>query len=322
MPKVSVIVPVYNTEKYLEKCLNSLVNQTLKDIEIIIINDGSTDNSVKIINEYKEEYPQIIQVISKKNEGQAIARNIGIEKATGEYVGFLDSDDYAEISMYETLYESAVSQNVDMVLCAYYLVSEEKSKVISFAEKRKEELLIDPKAAPWNKLYKTELVKESGVRFHPGLIYEDTAFYANMIPHLKNYRVVNTPLLYHLDFRNGATTCVASLERFTQMFPIMDGILDYYKTNNFFELYKDELEYFYSKMLLGSSFKRMASISDRGSRSKFLRLSYKKVVEKFPQFACNPYYKNKVIGIYMRCMNNVTAPFFGDLYYIIKKINR
>ena len=92
MPKVSVIIPVYNVEKYLKQCLDSVVNQTLKDIEIICVNDGSTDNSLEILEEYAQKDNRII-IISQENQGQSVARNIALEKATGEYVGFVDSDD-------------------------------------------------------------------------------------------------------------------------------------------------------------------------------------------------------------------------------------
>ena len=109
MYKVSVIIPVYNTEQYLNKCLDSLVNQTLKDIEIILINDGSTDNSQNIIDEYSAKYPDKIKSFIKENGGQATARNLGITKATGEYIGFVDSDDWIELNMYEELYNKALS---------------------------------------------------------------------------------------------------------------------------------------------------------------------------------------------------------------------
>ena len=114
--KVSIIVPVYNVESYLDKCLNSLVNQTLKDIEIIVINDGSTDNSQKIIDKYSKKYKNIIN-ITKENGGVSEARNLGLEKASGEYIGFLDSDDWIEPDMYELMYQKAKTENFDIVAC-------------------------------------------------------------------------------------------------------------------------------------------------------------------------------------------------------------
>ena len=110
MYKVSVIVPVFNSENYLEKCLDSILSQTLNDIELILINDGSTDNSLSIIKNYSRKYSNIIYK-SKKNEGQAIARNIGIEMATGEFICFVDSDDYIENTMLEKLYKIAKRDN-------------------------------------------------------------------------------------------------------------------------------------------------------------------------------------------------------------------
>lgn len=112
MPKVSIIIPVYNTEKHLRECLNSVVNQTLKDIEIIIINDCSTDNSKSIINEYLNNYFSMIKYIeSGVHIGQGNARNIGISKATGDYIGFVDSDDFVDLNMYSDLYNAALNSN-------------------------------------------------------------------------------------------------------------------------------------------------------------------------------------------------------------------
>ena len=116
-PKVSVIVPVYNVEKYLAKCLDSLVIQTLEDIEIIVVNDGTKDNSQLIINQYVKNYPDKVFSYIKKNGGLGDARNYGLQYANAEYIGFVDSDDYVSPHMYEKLYKKAISDNSDLVLC-------------------------------------------------------------------------------------------------------------------------------------------------------------------------------------------------------------
>ena len=103
--KISIIIPVYNVEKYLRRCLNSIINQTYKDIEIILVDDGSTDNSGKICDEYKEKDNRIV-VIHKENGGLSDARNAGIDIAKGKYIGFIDSDDFADIRMYEIIYNN------------------------------------------------------------------------------------------------------------------------------------------------------------------------------------------------------------------------
>ena len=116
-PKVSIIVPVYNVEKYLEKCLDSLVNQTLDSYEIIVVNDGSPDNSQEIIDKYAAKYPDIVFAYKKKNGGLGDARNYGIDKARGEYIGFVDSDDWVDKKMFEAMYNMAKQENDDIVIC-------------------------------------------------------------------------------------------------------------------------------------------------------------------------------------------------------------
>lgn len=115
MPKVSVIIPVYNTEKYLEKCLDSVCNQTLSDIEIICIDDCSTDNSLNILKEYASKDNRIKLIEFKENKGAAVARNTGIIEAKGEYLGFVDSDDYVDLNFYELLYYSIIKNDADAV---------------------------------------------------------------------------------------------------------------------------------------------------------------------------------------------------------------
>ncbi len=119
MPKVSVIIPVYNTEKYLRKCLDSVCNQTLSDIEIICVNDCSTDNSFEILKEYASKDDRIKLIDFKENKGAAVARNTGIDEAKGEYIGFVDSDDFIDLDFYEKLYKEAINKNADIVKGAY-----------------------------------------------------------------------------------------------------------------------------------------------------------------------------------------------------------
>ena len=125
MIKISVIIPVYNVEQYLRECLESVINQTLSELEIICINDGSTDSSLDILREYEQKDNRII-VINKDNEGQAAARNIGISMAKGEYIGFLDSDDYIDSNFYEKLYNAAKKYKADIACTNLYRFSDSK----------------------------------------------------------------------------------------------------------------------------------------------------------------------------------------------------
>ena len=131
MPKVSVIVPVYNVENYIEKCIDSLLGQTLEDIEIIIVNDGSTDNSKDKIMPYIENFPNKIKYLEKQNGGLSSARNYGMPSATGEYIAFLDSDDYVEYDMYEKLYNKAKSEDFDVTVCNVNYIYDNYTKEVT-----------------------------------------------------------------------------------------------------------------------------------------------------------------------------------------------
>ena len=120
MNKISIIIPIYNVEQYLPQCLDSIINQTYKNLEIILINDGSTDNSGKICDNYAK-VDNRIHVFHKKNEGVTSARNLGLDKCTGDFIGFVDPDDFIELNMYEILYNEQQRTNADIVWCNYLL---------------------------------------------------------------------------------------------------------------------------------------------------------------------------------------------------------
>ena len=156
--KISVIVPIYNTEKYLRKCLDSLVNQTLKDIEIILINDGSPDNSENIVSEYLERYPDKIVYHKKKNEGQGVARNLGIKMAKGDFVSFVDSDDYVDVTIFEKLYKKAVESGASLVFSEGLIEVRNNHEIqhgIEFDDNDEIDLLLD-----FDKVFDIELIKE------------------------------------------------------------------------------------------------------------------------------------------------------------------
>ena len=184
MLKVSVIVPVYNVEKYLERCLDSLVSQTLEDIEIICINDGSTDKSLEILYKYAEKDERII-VINQKNQGMSYSRNKGIEVATGKYIGFVDSDDYIDKDYYEKLYSVATSYDADIACTNIIRENERKKKVLlnydneRVYEDTKEKLevsCVPEYCFVWNKIYNREKLLQSGCKFIKGLFYEDVLY--------------------------------------------------------------------------------------------------------------------------------------------------
>lgn len=186
MTKLSIIVPVYNVEKYLPKCLESLIKQTLKDIEIICVNDGSMDNSLAILKEFASKDSRI-KIIDNQHQGVAKTRNTGIEQSTGEYIGFVDSDDYIDIDFFEKLYNSATKSNSDIAIAS--ILKHKKFFNIYNAKYTKEETAItiqdkiklceDKKHFffyAWNKIYHSGFIKENNIKFSEGQIYEDVMF--------------------------------------------------------------------------------------------------------------------------------------------------
>lgn len=167
---ISIIIPVYNTEKYLERCLNSLIQQTVKKIEIILVDDGSTDSSGNICDNYAKNHENI-KVIHQMNRGQAAARNEGLKIAGGKYIGFVDSDDWIKYDMYETMLEVIENENCDVVECDYIQTdkfsqttevvadTEQKKKIFSGDEILREHLLGTCfKSVIWNKLYRKDII--------------------------------------------------------------------------------------------------------------------------------------------------------------------
>ena len=179
--KISVIVPVYNVENYLEKCLNSLVNQTLEEIEILVINDGSTDDSQKIIDEFQKKFPQKIKAFSKENGGLSDARNFGIERASGNFLAFVDSDDYVSENMFLEMYDLAIKNEAELVICNLQKVDEngnvtqKLTQIPNLSEKIELEknfsVFSDLSYFACNKIFKRELF--DGKRFRKGMHFED-----------------------------------------------------------------------------------------------------------------------------------------------------
>jgi glycosyltransferase involved in cell wall biosynthesis len=207
LAKISVIVPVYNAEKYLVQCLNSIINQTFKDIEIICINDGSTDNSLKILKEFSEKDSRI-KIINQKNSGVSIARNKGIDTASGDYIFFVDSDDWCELKLFETIYKKAVETNADVVVIAKnifrneVIISDTTEKIKYFINDKKANYFGEVVSVVTDKLIKKDFLKRHNIRFVPGIKFgEDTLFSIGLVN--KNAQIEAIPeILYNYRFLN------------------------------------------------------------------------------------------------------------------------
>ena len=240
MTKISIIVPVYNVEKYISRCLDSLVNQTLNDIEIIVVNDGSIDNSQKVIDGYAKKYKNV-KSYTKENGGQGSARNFGLTKSSGEYVGYVDSDDYVELDMYEKLYNKAKENDSDIVICDNYNVYEKKEKNLDieriFFDDNKINAFFGKKAV-WNKIYKKNLLLKNKLKFRSKVWYEDLDFTIKAIISAKNIDYVRQPLYNYL-IREGSTMNNSNVKRNLEILDAFDEILKYKNYKN----YNDIIEF-------------------------------------------------------------------------------
>lgn len=204
MPKISVIVPVYNVEKYLARCLDSIINQTLTDIEIICINDGSTDRSLEILKEFVQKEPRI-KLIDQPNAGLSCARNAGMKVAQGEYIGFVDSDDWIDADFYEKLYAAAKKHDAD-VACACIktwrkfnrknIMLRYKNEDVTSDIYRKFYLCDFPETCNvWNRIYRTSKLTGNNLEFEPGVYYEDVCFTTEVL--IATDKLVTVPETYY-----------------------------------------------------------------------------------------------------------------------------
>lgn len=237
VPKISVIIPVYNVEKYLSECLDSILNQTFNDIEVICVNDGSTDNSLSILKEYQNKDSRI-KILTQKNKGAASARNNGLNQAKGKYIYFMDSDDYIENNAFAEIYNLSESKNLDMnifKIISFMEGSEEKftstylemeflkdlvgDEVFSFRDLGKK--MYDLAVTPPGVLFKRDLI--SDIRFPEGLIYEDNVFFLEAVFNAKRMYFYDKHL-YNYRRRNESVTTTGS--NFSDIIEIRNMIID------------------------------------------------------------------------------------------------
>lgn len=309
--KISIVVPVFNGEKYINKCLDSLINQTLKDIEIIVVDDGSTDKTKDIILGYNDSR---IKYHYQENSGQSVARNNGQKLAKGDYVAFLDSDDYVTLDAYELLYSYALKTDSDITICSYYTVySDHKERYAgdiyqeSLKITNKEYLTFTP--SPWNKLYKRSFLIESGFQFKEGIIYEDFCSIPLLILNNPRISYLDKSLIYYIQSENSTTRNTVYKKKYEDIFPAVKHLIYNLKNKG----YDEELEY-----LLINHFLYQASLN-------FYRFSKYELIDRISDFM-HEYYKNFKNNKYLKQMNFkqriLTYLFYYKKYNIIKLCQR
>lgn len=279
-PKISIIVPVYNTEKYLDKCISSLINQTLKDIEIICVNDGSTDNSLKILEKFASQDKRI-KVFSQENKGQSAARNLGIKNSEAEYLGFVDADDWVDLKYFEKLYSAAKKYDCDIACAGFKRCSRfRKSIRKSFKEynvytnttdKAKADQLPNQNYIS-NKIYRRESWLKSGLKFEEGRVFEDLAMVIKILDKLG--KMVTVPDVYYYYLKNPNSTVTRKTQKHLNDYKWALNEMNTYAKENGIELAESK------------NYDKIVSIKILGI--KVLKIYYKDNVEKYILFGFIP----------------------------------
>ncbi len=237
-PKVSIIVPIYNVEKYLEKCLFTLTNQTLEDIEIVCVNDGSKDNSASILEEFSNKDNRI-KVIEQKNAGLSAARNTGLKHAIGDYIGFLDSDDWVDLNYYEALYNAITKNNCDISMATIirkrensqkYRVHYTKEEIFEELEDKIKSAGIPKCCYVWNKLYKKEFVLNSN--FKEGVLFEDMLWLPEIIKNADRICTVPDCNHYYRVNQNSIVKTLPSIKKQDDLYNSKKYIVQFFNENN------------------------------------------------------------------------------------------
>lgn len=314
MIKVSIIVPAYNTENYIKNCVESLINQSLKEIEIIIVDDGSVDNTLQLLREYEDKYPSMVRVLHKENGGQASARNLALPYAKGEYLGFIDSDDWVDSEMYERMYQQAKIEGSDIVVCDMVEYFPDKqvyhdctnvSNKFGFA------------GSSCNKIFRREFAE--GIKFPEGLWYEDFEYSAIQLMKTDNVSVLHEGL-YHYNCVEGSTMHNNNAQKNKDILTVINHIYSYAQKNGWEEKYGEELEYLYIDHILLTTINRLEEQNNKEKREviDFLR---HEVNRKYPCF-----YKDKVYQEFttkqrvVAYLNAKGLSFVSKLIFMMKRM--
>lgn len=239
--KVSIVVPVYNVAQYLSKCLDSLISQTLEEIEVIVVNDGSSDNSQFIIDDYVTRYPSKIHSFIKENSGLSDTRNYGIHHSRGEYIGFVDSDDYVDPNYCKKMYDEAVQSDAQIVVCGIAHLYLKRiintlypTELFNKSVQNSPRILEYANSFAWNKLFLRSFWMRNGFLFPKGQWFEDSALIYNVMLLANRVSCVNSPLYYYRHDRDDSITTTVD----TRIFDVLkscSSIVHFYKDHNAFE---------------------------------------------------------------------------------------
>lgn len=307
--KVSIIVPIYNAEEHLKLCLDSILNQSYKNIEVILVNDGSTDGSLKIMKEYKEKFPDIINIITKENTGVSDTRNLGLECVTGYYTMFSDNDDYMEPNYIET-YVGADDNEYDIIIGGYIRKTYD-GKILFKRKLINKEISPYVQLASWGKLYKTSYIKEHEFKFLKTAIADD--FYFNIFAYNNTDKIKiidNTGYHWMFNDKSLSNTDSKNLNRTDDLIITLDRIKADLEPKN-----KELLEYFYIRTAI-----YYILFSSKKVEYKIVMKEYEKLF-KWLEENTNNYYKNKYIKLFNFSGEQPTVKIIIYIFILLQKIH-
>jgi len=316
MPKISVIIPAYNAQEFIDKCLASIENQTFNDFEVVIINDGSEDNTLEIINKYvgKDER---FNCYTKENGGQAIARNFAIDKAAGEYITFVDADDYISETMLEKLYSKIAEDNSEICVCNLKTFGKEEKIIKKFEQKsnndKKNMIISDP--GPTGYLIKKSIMVDNEIYFLENHVYEDLAIIPVLGIVINKISRIDEELYFYLVHAGSTMKQENYNEKLEDIFDAISHLYKAFEKRDQENLYKEELEYIYIKHFLHAASLRFFKFSDKEN----LIIKIADIMrELFPNWKNNKYYKTESIKYKIVC-NLIYRKKFKLLKSILKK---
>lgn len=313
MDKISIVVPCYNVEKQIKRCIDSIKNQSYKNYEVLLIDDGSKDKTKEIIKtEIKND--KRFKYLYKKNGGVSSARNYGIEKSTGKYLCFIDSDDYVEKDYLEELYKSLIENNADISICSFLRVYENK---INHNDIRKGFNNLIKHPASWNKLCKASLFKDNNLEYPLNKWYEDLELFGKVFMISNKISIVEKPLYNYI--QNSSSIMHTYDDRIYQIYDIVDEIEKFGKQRKIYKKYKDNIEFInIYHILIGTIYR--ASFREDFTKETIIDI-VRHVEEKYPNW-----YKNediKELPFFFRTyLKFLEKRRYNLIYFILNKFNR
>lgn len=307
MPEVSVVINMYNSEKYLRKCIDSVLAQTFTDFELILVNDGSKDHSLDICKEYAEKDKRI-RIVDKENGGLADARNAGLDAAKGKYLEFIDADDWIEPDLLEKCVTKLHETDADIVIfdIYQYFVATGKKEVLSHPYDQNQvyslsdhpEMITKMKNAAWNKIYRVSLFRENQIRYPWGYNYEDLGTTYRLLARADKIAFVNEPLYDYLQDRPGNLTHLFNMS----VYCVLDMIkltIDDYKRLGIYEKYYEELKFLGGINIL-ECLKKTRDCTDYAMADEFIKVCFWYMKNTWPEFPKCKYniYREKYDWIY------------------------